>query len=215
MLAPDIRNICFIPAKPGMAALSSPPRVSAPSMASAICAATGSTNRCQTAIVCSIQSARLHADTVALTRGNVVTSSSHTSAIDAASVNARRWAESGVGSAPSDATVLRAVSLATAQFTPDPAAAGAPANMDPAPPSIAKAPCICCMNAFMSPPESEEKKDSNGFSLPAPDPPDEDMPPEAEPDPRPPPSTHPSEPDPDGFDPPPEDFSPGCDGSSG
>ena len=37
-----------------------------------MCMATGSTSRRQTGMVCSIHSARLHAATVVLTRGNLV-----------------------------------------------------------------------------------------------------------------------------------------------
>jgi hypothetical protein len=77
MLAPEVRSIgrsiCSIPAIPGRLALSSPPpKFSAPSIASAMCSATGSTSRRQTGIVCSIQSARLQAVTVVLTRGKGV-----------------------------------------------------------------------------------------------------------------------------------------------
>src|SRR5215211_1154062 len=216
MLAPDVRSICFIPAKPGMAVASWPPKFSAPSIASAMCAATGSTSRCQTGIVFSIQSARLQAATLALTLGKAVASSNQTSAMDADSANARRWPASGVGSGPSEATVLRAVSLVTAQLTPEPEPAEPPGKMEPAPPSMANAFCICCMKAFMSPPASDEKKASSGLS-PAPepklDPPDPELP-ECEPEPKPPPSTQPWEPE-EGLETSPDDSSPGCDSSSG
>ena len=115
MLAPEVRSIgrsiFSIPASPGMPAVSSvAPKFSAPSIASAICKATGSTRRRQTGMVCSIQSARLQAATVVLTRGNLVAWSSQISASETASVMARCCAESGLGSGPSEATVLRAVS---------------------------------------------------------------------------------------------------------
>src|SRR5829696_1815927 len=209
MLAPEVRSICFIPAKPGMAAASSPPKFSAPSIASAIWAATGSTSLCQTGMVFSIQSARLHADTLALTLGKVVASSNQTSAMEAASVKARRWAASGVGSAPREATVFRAVSLVTAQFTPEPDPTELLENIEPAPPSIANACCICRISAFISPPASEEKNASSGLSAPAPEP---ELP---EPDPKPPPSTQPDEPEVAGLDASSEDSAPACDSSSG
>ena len=92
-------------------------------MASAMWLATGSTSRRHTGSVCSIHSARLHAETVLLTRGNAVAGSNQTSAIEAASVSARCWAAVGVGSGPRLAAVLRAVSLVTSQFTPEPVSA--------------------------------------------------------------------------------------------
>ncbi len=70
-----------------MASVCSPsPNFSAPSMASAMWVATGSTSRFQTGIVFSIHSARLQADTTVLTRGKPVAASSQTSAMEAASV---------------------------------------------------------------------------------------------------------------------------------
>ena len=59
---------------------------------------------------------------------------------------------------------MRAVSLVTDQFTPEPEPPGAPAKIEPAPPSMANALCICWTRAFMSPPASDAKNASNGFS---------------------------------------------------
>ena len=114
-------------------------------------------------MVCSIHSARLQAATVALTRGKVVASSSQSSASVTASAMARCCAELGLGSGPSEATVLRAVSLATSQLTPEPSWVGPPPNIDPAPPSMANALCNWAASAFMSPPPIEENRASNGL----------------------------------------------------
>ncbi len=168
MLAPEVRSIgrsiCSIPAMPGRPDSSPSPKRSAPSIASAMWVATGSTSRRQTGSVCSIHSARLHAETLLLTRGNWVAASNQTSAIDAASVSARCWAAVGVGSGPSPAAVLRAVSFVTSQFTPDPESVPPAANMPPEPPSIANAFCSCDINAFMSPLPSWFIIASNGLA---------------------------------------------------
>ena len=126
MLAPEVRSIgrsiCSIPASPGRAPpASASPGVSAPSIASAMCAATGSTSRRQTGMVCSIHSARLQAAAPALTCGKAVASASQSSASATASAIARCCPPSGLGSGPSEAAVRRAVSLATSQLTPEPA----------------------------------------------------------------------------------------------
>jgi hypothetical protein len=77
---------------------------------------------------------------------------------------ARCWPAFGVGSGPSEATVLRAVFFVTSQFTPEPDSVGPLVNIEPAPPSIANALCSCAASAFMSPPASDERNASNGLS---------------------------------------------------
>ena len=153
-----------MPAIPGSPAASGSPMVSAPSIASAMWVATGSTRRRHTGMVFSIHSARLHAATWVLTRGKLVASSSQTSASETASVIARCWPLSGVGSGPSAAAVFRAVSLVISQLTPEPESVGVPPNIAPAPPRVANAFCNWAARAFMSPPLSEDSNASKGLT---------------------------------------------------
>src|SRR4029453_1542025 len=88
---------------------------------------------------------------------------------------ARCWPASGLGSGPSEATLFRAVFLVTSQFTPDPDSVGPLVNIDPEPPSMANALCNCAASAPMSPPASDEKNASNGFSGSPPPFPDEPL----------------------------------------
>jgi hypothetical protein len=53
--------------------------------------------------------------------------------------------------------------LVTVQLTPEPVPPGPPARIEPEPPSIANAFCICWTSAFMSPADREAKNASNGF----------------------------------------------------